>query len=99
MERINIPRAQKGQPFFPGTWKMVTRDGKPAASLKCPRCGEAGTLDHEIDTAGNVEPSVWCGDSKDGVIIDASGRTQSIQGGNCSFHARIRLLDWEPLNR
>lgn len=41
----------------PGTW-MPTDNGK--AVISCPKCGQFGSLDHEIASDGTVTPSLVC---------------------------------------
>lgn len=57
---IKIPRAGAVFPP-PGTWSPRIIEGKPTASLACPKCGDAGSLStHDISATGVVQPSVGC---------------------------------------
>lgn len=46
---------------LPGEYVKVVLDGEVTARLGCPGCGRPALLDHEIDSYGNVTPSVECG--------------------------------------
>lgn len=41
-------------------WPVFEGDGRMSAKVACPWCSAAGYLDHEIDDAGAVMPSVIC---------------------------------------
>ena len=41
-------------------WHKITADGKETARVRCPKCQEWATLDHEIDAVGRVTPSLVC---------------------------------------
>lgn len=61
MSEAVFKRAPNGQAWPKiGEWKRVVLDGKFTARLRCPDCGCLGLLDHEIDSAGAVSPSVEC---------------------------------------
>lgn len=53
---------EKGQFNERGTWFQSTRDGQSQIMLSCPGCGTRASLTetHEINEAGNVNPSVEC---------------------------------------
>lgn len=44
----------------PGTWRLWSIGSQVRAIVVCPGCGVEGTLDHEVRTNGDVEPSVEC---------------------------------------
>ncbi len=41
-------------------WALINRDSKDNATVTCPDCGKNHVLDHEIDDAGIVTPSLEC---------------------------------------
>ena len=57
-------------------WKFVQLDGKTILKMQCPLCALWQYLeDHSVDEAGQVLPSVVCGNEQ----------------GNCSFHEFVQL--------
>jgi len=41
-------------------WRIRKLDGKNIVSIKCPNCANWSYLDHDIDSVGEVTPSLIC---------------------------------------
>ena len=50
-------------PKWSGSWKERITEGKRSAAIRCPGCGEIGSLgsSHVVGDDGVVNPSVVCG--------------------------------------
>jgi hypothetical protein len=59
MGRIAIKHDTEGERKGALKWWVVQLDGKPAVKMTCGN-GHAALLDHEVDDAGTVSPSVDC---------------------------------------
>ena len=44
----------------PGTWRLWAIGKQVRVIVACPTCGQASTLQHEVRTNGDVEPSAQC---------------------------------------
>lgn len=41
-------------------WRTARRDGEPIVYATCPSCQTEAELNHDVDSAGNVDPSLEC---------------------------------------
>jgi hypothetical protein len=83
---VTLPRWD-GQPFTADTipplvWTTTTLDGETAPVIVCAN-GHAAFLNHDIDAAGKVTPSILC-------------RTPLDDGSECGWHVIATLEGWPP---
>lgn len=52
--------AKEDHLLMKGTWRLWKGGERPCVFFCCPKCGELGMLDHEVNADGTITPSVQC---------------------------------------